>query len=122
MRHPVYGNEKNIHVRAPIDFVTIYKNEPNANKWIFDERGEGSRKVHTPRIDAPRGTQKRVENRTVDAHTCMRRLCIYASMHIYRVSQNWHYVFIHEFLEQFGIEKCDKHTEVFRDLGHKLIK
>lgn len=42
-----------------------------------------SRKVHTPRIDAPRGTQKRVENRTIDAHiyTYMHapvmRLCIY---------------------------------------------
>lgn len=39
LRHPVYRDEKNICVRAPIDFVTIYKNEPNANKWIFDERG-----------------------------------------------------------------------------------
>lgn len=41
-----------------------------------------SRKVHTPRIDASRGTQKRVENRTVNAHTCMRRLHLYICIHI----------------------------------------
>lgn len=40
-RIPIYGNGKNI--RAPIDFVIIYKNGRNANKWIFDERGRGGR-------------------------------------------------------------------------------
>jgi len=65
LRHPGGCRDgKNIsRLRAPIDFVIICKNERNANKWIFDGRPGLGRKVHAPRIDAPRGTQKRLENR-----------------------------------------------------------
>lgn len=74
MRHPVYGDEKNIRVRAPIDFVTIYKNEPNANKWIFDERGEPKSAYTANRCVG----DTKAENRTMHIHACV----AYASMRI----------------------------------------
>jgi len=78
LRHPVYGNEKNIRVRAPIDFVTIYKNEPNANKWIFDERG-AEKCIH--RESMRRGGHKsgwKIEP-SMHMHVC----AAYASIYMY---------------------------------------
>lgn len=78
LRHPVYREIGRIfaYVRTHLSISLLFTKTNVMQINGFSMNGV-SRKVHTPRIDAPRGTQRRVENR-IDAHIWMRRLCIYA--------------------------------------------
>lgn len=86
----VQGDRKNICVRAhtPIDFVIIYKNERNANKWIFDERGEPKSAYTANRCAAGDTKAGGKPNRCTYMDAPLMHLCTY------RVSQNCRYIFI----------------------------
>lgn len=86
----VQRDRKNIRIRVhtPIYFVIIYKNERNANKWIFDERGEPKSAYTANRCAAGDTKAGGKPNRCTYMDAPLMHLCTY------RVFQNCRYIFI----------------------------